>query len=116
MDTHSGIVAWRITWTEEPVAYHPWSLKESDMTEQQRCSALVVINLFFYLNSFTLVYLCIYIVCMYICMYVLYVCIFVCMYCMHIYHLILKLVGKRDYNLSIFSNFMISYLFFNKDF
>ena len=72
MDTHSGIVAWRIPWTEEPVAYHPWSLKESDMTEQQTCSALVVINLFFYLNSFTLVYLCIYIVCMYICMYVLY--------------------------------------------
>ena len=38
------------------------------------------------------------------------------MYYMYIYHLILKLVGKRDYNLSILSNFMISYLFFNKDF
>ena len=59
------------------MAYHPWGLKESGMTEQQTLSALVVINLwvfFFYLNSFTLMYM---------------------------YHLILKLVGKREYNLSI---------------
>ena len=94
MDTHSSILAWRIPWTEEPMAYHPWGLKESGTTEQQTLSALVVINLcecvfffFFYLNSFTLMYM---------------------------HHLILKLVGKRDYNLSILSNFTISYLFFNR--
>ena len=54
------------------MGYTVHGVTELDMTEQQTCSALVVINLFFYLNSFTLVYLCIYIVCMYICMYVLY--------------------------------------------
>ena len=33
MATHSGILAWRIPWTEKPVGYSPWSHKESDMTE-----------------------------------------------------------------------------------
>ena len=33
MATHSGILAWRIPWTEEPGAYCPWGHKESDMTE-----------------------------------------------------------------------------------
>ena len=33
MATHSSILAWRIPWTEEPVGYSPWVLKESDMTE-----------------------------------------------------------------------------------
>ena len=32
MATHSSILAWRITWTEEPGS--PWSHKELDMTEQ----------------------------------------------------------------------------------
>ena len=31
--THSGIVAWRIPWTENPVGYNPWNRKESDTTE-----------------------------------------------------------------------------------
>ena len=26
--THSGIVAWRIPWTENPVGYNPWNRKE----------------------------------------------------------------------------------------
>ena len=30
---HSRILAWRITWTEEPGGYSPWGHKESDMTE-----------------------------------------------------------------------------------
>ena len=30
---HSGILAWRIPWTEEPGGRHPWGQKESDMTE-----------------------------------------------------------------------------------
>ena len=33
MATHSGILAWRIPWTEKPVGYSPWSHKESDTTE-----------------------------------------------------------------------------------
>ena len=34
MTTHSSILAWRITWTEEPAGggYSPWGLKESDTT------------------------------------------------------------------------------------
>ena len=34
MATHSSILAWRISWTEEPGGLHSSSLKESDMTEQ----------------------------------------------------------------------------------
>ena len=34
MATHSSILAWRITWTEEPAAYSPQGRKESDMTER----------------------------------------------------------------------------------
>ena len=30
MATHSGILAWRIPRTEEPVGYSPWDHKESD--------------------------------------------------------------------------------------
>ena len=36
MATHSGILAWRIPWTEEPgrlQVYGPQGRKESDMTE-----------------------------------------------------------------------------------
>ena len=31
--THSSILAWRITWTEEPAGYSPGGRKESDMTK-----------------------------------------------------------------------------------
>ena len=35
MATHSGILAWRILWTEEPGGlYSSWGHKESDTTEQ----------------------------------------------------------------------------------
>ena len=35
MVTHSNILAWRISWTEEPGnLYSLWGHKESDMTEQ----------------------------------------------------------------------------------
>ena len=34
MATHSSTLAWRVSWTEEPVGSSPWSCKESDMTEQ----------------------------------------------------------------------------------
>ena len=33
MATHSSILAQETPWTEEPVGYSPWGLKESDMTE-----------------------------------------------------------------------------------
>ena len=31
---HSGILAWRIPWTEEPSRLHPWGHKELHTTEQ----------------------------------------------------------------------------------
>ena len=34
MATHSSILAWRISWTEEPGGLSPWGLKESDTTER----------------------------------------------------------------------------------
>ena len=34
MANHSSILAWRISWTEEPGRLQPMGYKESDMTEQ----------------------------------------------------------------------------------
>ena len=34
MVTHSAILAWEIQWTEKPVGYSPWYLKEPVTTEQ----------------------------------------------------------------------------------
>ena len=34
MATRSGILAWRIPWTEEPGRPSPWGRKESDTTER----------------------------------------------------------------------------------
>ena len=34
MTTHSGTLAWKISWMEEPGGYSPWGYKESDMTER----------------------------------------------------------------------------------
>ena len=33
MATHSIILAWEVTWAEEPAVYSPWGRKEPDMTE-----------------------------------------------------------------------------------
>ena len=33
MGTHSSILAWRISWTEETAGYSPWGYKEADKTE-----------------------------------------------------------------------------------
>ena len=33
MAIYSGILTWRIPWTEEPAAYSPRGLKESHLTE-----------------------------------------------------------------------------------
>ena len=35
---HSSILAWRIPWTEDLVAYCPWGCKESGTTEKQTVS------------------------------------------------------------------------------
>ena len=32
--THSNILAWEITWTEEAGGLHSWGRRESDVTEQ----------------------------------------------------------------------------------
>ena len=34
MATHSGTLAWKILWTEEPGRYSSWGCTESDTTEQ----------------------------------------------------------------------------------
>ena len=34
MATHSSILAWRISWTENLAGYSPWGCKESDTSEQ----------------------------------------------------------------------------------
>ena len=33
MATHSGTLAWKIPWMEEPGSHSPWGRKKSDMTE-----------------------------------------------------------------------------------
>ena len=33
MATHSRVLAWRISWTEEPGGLSPWDHKEADTTE-----------------------------------------------------------------------------------
>ena len=47
--TYSSILAWRIPWTEEPVGYGAWGLKESDKTER------LSTHCFFFPVSFTVV-------------------------------------------------------------
>ena len=51
MATHSIVLAWRITWTEEPGGlYSQWDCKESDMTERLTLSSkiLLLLLLFFF--------------------------------------------------------------------
>ena len=37
MATYSNILAWRISWTEEPGGLRPWGHKESDKTTYHTC-------------------------------------------------------------------------------
>ena len=41
MAAHSNVLAWRISWTEEPGGYSPWGHKESDTTEVTKHSTRV---------------------------------------------------------------------------
>ena len=34
MATYSGVLAWRMPWTEEPGGLNPWGCKESDATDR----------------------------------------------------------------------------------
>ena len=45
MVTHSSVLAWRISWTEEPGgAPGPWGCKELDTTEHTQASNLIDIE------------------------------------------------------------------------
>ena len=44
MATHSSILAWRISWTEEPAGYSPWGRKELDLTEPLNTDTHVTIH------------------------------------------------------------------------
>ena len=48
MATHFSILAWRISWTDEPSRYIPWSCKELDTTKQRTLS----LSWNYYLNPF----------------------------------------------------------------
>ena len=53
MATHSIILAWRITWTEEPGGlYSQWDCKESDMTERLTLSSKILLLLLLLLFFF----------------------------------------------------------------
>ena len=41
MATHSGILTWRIRWTEEPGGLSPWGHKESDTTENAHTNSFI---------------------------------------------------------------------------
>ena len=43
--THSSILAWKIPWTEEPVGYSPWGLKEPDTTERLHFHSISTLSL-----------------------------------------------------------------------
>ena len=43
--THSSILAWQISWTEEPTRlYSPWGCKELDVTEHAHMRALAYLS------------------------------------------------------------------------
>ena len=44
MATHSSIIVWRISWTEDPGGYSSWGCKESDMTEQLTHTHIYIIQ------------------------------------------------------------------------
>ena len=40
MATHTSILAWKISWTENPPGYSPWGPKELDTTEHTHNATL----------------------------------------------------------------------------
>ena len=44
MATHSSIIVWRISWTEDRGGYSSWGCKESDMTEQLTHTHIYIIQ------------------------------------------------------------------------
>ena len=53
MATHSGTLAWRIPWTEEPGSHSPWDHKESDMTDFTFTFSLLYVNIPSYIVGVT---------------------------------------------------------------
>ena len=51
MTTHAGILAWRITWTEELGGLQSMGHKESDVTEQLR-EHIVFMNYIYYIYMY----------------------------------------------------------------
>ena len=45
MATHTYILAWRISWLEEPGGLQPWDHKDLDMTEQLKHTQYLLISL-----------------------------------------------------------------------
>ena len=45
MATHTSILAWRISWPEEPGAQHPWDCKDLDMTERLKHTQYLLVSL-----------------------------------------------------------------------
>ena len=54
MATHSSILVWKTSWTEEPAGYSPQDRKESDSAEQQSTHAFSYYLLTLTCNSDTL--------------------------------------------------------------
>ena len=52
MVTHPSILAWRITWTEEPGRCTPWDHKELDTTEQLTQTQIIRQKVFIYKIQF----------------------------------------------------------------
>ena len=48
MTAHSSILAWKISYTEEPGGYSPWGLHELDMTEHTAQDSPYMYNIFLY--------------------------------------------------------------------
>ena len=48
MTAHSSILAWKISYTEEPGGYSPWGLHELDMTEHTAQDSPYMYNICLY--------------------------------------------------------------------
>ena len=45
MAAYSGILAWKIPWTEESVGYSPWGLRvRQDLTSVLECTCVLKVN------------------------------------------------------------------------
>ena len=53
MATHSGILAWKIPWTEKPGGlYSPWGHKGSNLTEHTQVSQVNIYNIYLHVKAY----------------------------------------------------------------